>query len=408
MKFLARQPILDRDRRLFAYELLFRSGTGNFCEHPNLEEASVAMLDTSFLIGLQRLLDGQLGFVNCPRDFLLKDYVSLFPPDAVVVELLETIVPDAEVIEACRALKNRGYLLALDDFEDDLSWDPLVEIADFIKVDFRLTPPLQRHSLAARYAGKGIRMLAEKVETHEEFSEAAKMGYSLFQGYFFCRPEILQHRAIPAYKLAYIQLLQTVTAPDFKMKTLEQQIKLEPSLTYKLLRYLNSPVFGLRVEIHSVSQALQLLGERELRKWIAVVAVGVLADGKPDELMKIPLVRGRFCELLAPHAGIPDQASDLFLLGLLSVTDAILDQPLDEILEELPVRTDIKEALLEQSVPYRHLLELAMAIERADWDRVSEFAAAMKMREEQISELYISAVSWSNVLRSEARQLVSR
>jgi EAL and modified HD-GYP domain-containing signal transduction protein len=407
MKFLARQPILDRNRNLFAYELLFRSGTGNSCDHPDLEQASVAMLDTSFLIGLQRLTDGQRAFVNCPRDFLLKDFVSLFPPGVVVVELLETIVPDAEVIETCRSLKSRGYLLALDDFEDKIDWAPLVEIADFIKVDFRLTPRVQRHSLAARYAGKGIRMLAEKVETQEEFSEAMKLGYSLFQGYFFCRPEILQERAIPAYKLAYVQLLQTVTTPDFKMEVLASKIKLEPSLTYKLLRYLNSPVFGLRVEIHSVSQALQLLGERELRKWIAVVAVGVLADGKPDELMKIPLVRGRFCELLAPYAGMADQSSDLFLLGLLSVTDAILDQPLDVILEELPVRTDIKEALLEQSVPYRRLLELAMALERADWEKVSAFASSVNMTEEQISELYISAVDWSNVLRSESRRLVS-
>ncbi len=192
------------------------------------------------------------------------------------------------------------------------------------------------------------------------------------------------------------------------MDALASKIKLEPSLTYKLLRYLNSPVFGLRIEIHSISHALQLLGERELRKWIAVVAVGVLADGKPDELMKIPLVRGRFCELIAPHAGMADQASDLFLLGLLSVTDAILDQPLDVILEELPVRTDIKEALLEQHVPYREVLELALALERADWDDVSAFASSVNMREEQISELYISAVDWSNVLRGEAKQLVSR
>jgi c-di-GMP-related signal transduction protein len=171
---------------------------------------------------------------------------------------------------------------------------------------------VQQHSLAARYAGKGIRMLAEKVESPEEFSRAMKMGYALFQGYLFCRPEILQHRSIPSYKLAYMQLLQDVTAPNFKMEDLASKIKLEPSLTYKLLRYLNSPVFGLRTEIHSIAHALRLLGERELRKWIAIVAVGVLADGKPDELMKVPLVRGRFCELLAPYAGMADQASDLF------------------------------------------------------------------------------------------------
>jgi EAL and modified HD-GYP domain-containing signal transduction protein len=170
MKFLARQPILDRNRQLFAYELLFRSGTENSCDATDLEQASMAMIDTSFLIGLQRLTDGQRAFVNCPREFLLKDYVSLFPPHAVVVELLETIAPDAPVLEACRALKQRGYLLALDDFEDLPEWAPLVEIADFIKVDFRLAFGEERRALATRYAEKGIRTLAEKVETQEEFS----------------------------------------------------------------------------------------------------------------------------------------------------------------------------------------------------------------------------------------------
>jgi EAL and modified HD-GYP domain-containing signal transduction protein len=228
-------------------------------------------------------------------------------------------------------------------------------------------------------------------------------GYSLFQGYFFCRPEILQHRPIPAYKMTYVQLLHCVTTPQFKMELLASKIKLEPSLTYKLLRYLNSPVFGLRTEIHSISHALHLLGERELRKWIAVVAVGVLADGKPDELMKVPLIRGRFCELMAPHCGMADEASDLFLLGLLSVTDAILDQPLDVILEEMPVRLEIKEALLEQRVPYRDVLEAALALERGDWEKVSSFAATVKIKEEQISELYISAVDWSNALRDKGR-----
>ena len=179
MKFLARRSILDRNRHLFAYELLFRSGARNACEATNLEEASLSMIDTSFLIGLQRLTDGQRAFVNCSRKLLLRDYVSLFPRELVVVELLETIIPDDKVIEACRRLKQRGYLLALDDFEDTANWDPLVAIADFIKVDFRLTAQRQQQSLASRYAGKGIRMLAEKVEIPDEFSEAMEMDYSL-------------------------------------------------------------------------------------------------------------------------------------------------------------------------------------------------------------------------------------
>jgi len=359
------------------------------------------MCDTSFLMGLQRLTGGQRAFVNCPMDFLLKDYISLFPSELVVVELLETIVPNAEVIDACRRLKQKGYLVALDDFGDTPDWDPLVAIADFIKVDFRRASQPQRHSLAARYAGRGIRMIAEKVETPEEFTEALKTGYSLFQGYFFCRPEILLHRPIPSAKLAYLQLLQEVTKPEFDMEAIASKIKIEASLTYRLLRYLNSAIFGFRTEVRSIAHALNLLGEQELRKWIAVVSVGALADGKPHELMKVPLVRGRFCELIAPDAGFADQASDLFLLGLLSVMDAILDQPMNEILEDLPVRKEIKEALLGQPVPYRDLLDLAIALERGDWKTINHLASVLKLKDERISQPYLSAIEWSVAIWSQ-------
>jgi EAL and modified HD-GYP domain-containing signal transduction protein len=177
------------------------------------------------------------------------------------------------------------------------------------------------------------------------------------------------------------------------------KIKHEASLTFRLLRYLNSAAFGFRVEIRSVAHALSLLGDRELRKWIAVVSVGVLAGGKPDELMIVPLVRGRFCELLAPSAGMPNHASDLFLMGLLSVMDAVLDQPLDSILADLPVRHEIKEALLARMGMYWRVLEIAIAQEQAEWERVSAIASEMRIEEEKVSEAYVSAVTWSPALR---------
>jgi c-di-GMP-related signal transduction protein len=399
MKFIARQPIFNRRRDVFAYELLFRSGIQNSCEAANLDQASASMFDTSFLIGLRRLTGGQRAFVNCPRDFLLLDYISLFPRDLVVIELLETIRPDADVVDACRKLKQQGYLFALDDFVDTPDWTPLISIADFIKVDFRLTSRIEQRALAARYADKGIRILAEKVETQKEFSEAMDMGYSLFQGYFFCRPEMMQQREIPTFKLAYLELLGAAMAPDFDIQALASKIKHEPSLTFKLLRYLNSAAFGLRGEIQSIPHALSLLGERELRKWVAVVCVGVMASGKPDELMTVPLVRGRFCELLAPLAGVPGRANDLFLLGLLSVMDAILDQPLAAILEELPIRHEIKEALLARTGLYWNLLEIATAHERADWEAISALAIRLGIREDQIPEIYVSAIDWASALR---------
>ncbi len=403
MKYLARQPILNRERELFAYELLFRSSMQNSCDGLDLELASTSVLDTSFLIGLEKITAGHRMFLNCPRDFLLRDYISLFPPNSVVVEILENINPDHEVIEACKRLKQAGYTIALDDFVDSPDWAPLVALADILKVDFRLTAPKEQNAIVSRYAEKNIRMLAEKVETQEEFAAAMEMGYSLFQGYFFCRPEMMQHRTLPSFKLAYLELLQAATAPEFDIRKLASSIKHEASLTFRLLRYLNSAAFGLRSEIHSVAHALSLLGERELRKWIAVVSVGVLADGKPDELMTVPLVRGRFCELLAPLAGMPAHANDLFLMGLLSVMDAILDQPLDSILAELPVRAEIKDALQARTGLYWQLLELAIAHERADWENVTSLVSETGMKEEKVSTLYISAVDWSTALRRNVR-----
>jgi EAL and modified HD-GYP domain-containing signal transduction protein len=407
MPFIARQPILSRNRGIFAYELLFRSGIENFCGRDDLDHASASMFDTTLMFGLRKLTGGRRAFVNCPRDFLLRDYISLFPRDQVVVELLETIEPDDDVVNACRRLKKEGYLLALDDFVDTPEWAPLVALADFIKVDLRATTRVVQRSLAARYAAKGIRMLAEKVETPQEYSRALEMGYSLFQGYFFCRPEILHRRAIPASKLAYLDLLQSVTAREFNMKVIASKIKHEASLTFKLLRYLNSAAFGLRAEIQSIPHALNLLGERELLKWIAIVAVGVLADGKPDELMTVPLVRGRFCELLAPHAWMPEHSNDLFLLGLLSVMDAILDQPLAVILGELPVRQEIKEALLKRSGVYREILDVAIALELADWEKVSGLASSLGILEEEIPALHASAVEWSTAQRRGVQSAVA-
>jgi EAL and modified HD-GYP domain-containing signal transduction protein len=403
MKFLARQPILDRKRDVFAYELLFRDGIQNSCPGVNPELASTSVLDTSFLIGLEKIAEGHRMFVNCPRGFLLRGYFSLFPRDSVVIEILETIKPDMEVIAACANLKRDGFMLALDDFIDTPEWEPLVELTDFIKVDFRLTDREERQSLVERYAGRGIRLLAEKVESQDEFTEALKLGYALFQGYFFCRPEIMQHHSVPASKLAYLELLQEATGPGFDIEELATKIKHEASITFRLLRYLNSPVFGLRSEVRSIPHALSLLGELELRKWIAVVAVGVMADGKPDALLTIPLVRGRFCELLAPLAGIPSHSNDLFLLGLLSVMDAILDQPLAAILADLPVRKEIKEALLARTGLYRHVLDIAIAHERADWEKINALVSKLKLDETKIPPLYLAAVDWSTALRSGVR-----
>jgi c-di-GMP-related signal transduction protein len=399
VKFLARQAIFNPRKDVFAYELLFRSGFENSFPGLNPDLATSSVIDTTFLIGLQKLTAGRLAFVNCPRDFLLGEAIYLLPRDQVVVEILETIIPDEALVAACQRLKKEKYLLALDDFVEGPAWEPLIPLVDFIKVDFRATPPDRQQALAQRHGFRGVRMLAEKVETLQEFNAAKDMGYTLFQGYFFCQPEVIQQHAIPSSKLGYIELLQASLQPEFDFEDLASKIKHEPSLTFRLLRYLNSVTFGLRTEIHSVEHGLALLGERELRKWIAVVCVAVLGDDKPDELMTMPLIRGRFCELLAPVTGKSSNSNDYFLLGLLSVMDALLDQPLHSILSELPVQNEIKDALLAQRGAYRDVLELAVAQERADWKGLTELAKKLHIEEKKLPDLYVSAVEWGTALR---------
>jgi EAL and modified HD-GYP domain-containing signal transduction protein len=214
---------------------------------------------------------------------------------------------------------------------------------------------------------------------------------------------MMKHHNVPASKIAYLELLQAATAPEFNIDDLAAKIKHEASITFRLLRYLNSAVFGLRSEVNSIPHALSLLGELELRKWIAVVSVGVMADGKPDALLTIPLVRGRFCELMAPLVGMPGHSNDLFLLGLLSVMDAILDQPLTTILADLPVRKEIKEALLARTGLYRQVLDIAIAHERADWEKINALVSKLKLDEGKIPPLYLAAVDWSTALRSGVR-----
>ena len=358
--------------------------------------ASAAVLDTSFLIGFEKITAG-IRCLSIARAIFCFGITFPFSAKSVVVEILETMEPDQDVIDACRRLKGKGYMIALDDFEDNAGWAPLVEIADFIKVDFRLTR-LNSAISCSNMPEEGSVCWLKKWRLMRNTRRHAN-GIHPVPGFFFCRPEMMHHRALPAFKMTYLELLRAATAPEFDIRKLASSISHEASLTFRLLRYLNSPVFGLRSEIRSVPHALSLLGERELRKWIAVVSIGVMAEGKPDELMTVPLVRGRFCELLAPIAGLPEHASDLFFMGLLSVMDAILDQPLDTILAELPVRREIKDALETRTGLYWQLLEIAIAHERGDWEKVSVLLSGTGMKEDQVSSMYVASVDWSTALR---------
>jgi c-di-GMP-related signal transduction protein len=299
-QFVARQPILTTDEKVFGYELLFRDGIEDFFRSTDSDAASRSTLNTSMLLGLDVLCDGRRAFVNCTRDILLKDYVTLLPTGQTVVEILETVPADELVVAACRRLKEAGYMIALDDFALNDPREALTDLADIIKVDLRATATADAAAMVKRYGPWRCRLLAEKVETREEFVASKQAGFVYFQGYFFRRPEILTAHEIPANRLNYLRMLAAVSQPELDVRAIENLVKGEASLCYRLLRYLNSAAFGFASEIHSVRHALSILGEKEVRRWIRLVASLGAGQDKSSDLVLAALVRARFCELLSP------------------------------------------------------------------------------------------------------------
>jgi len=392
-RYVARQPILGLDEKVFGYELLFRDGVEDYFRNPDAEAASRGTLDTSLLMGLDVLCDGRRAFINCTRETLLKDYITLLSPQQAAVEVLESVPADDLVVAACQRLKEAGYLIALDDFAMGDPREPLTGMADIIKVDVRTTSVEDCATMVKRYAPKRCRMLAEKVETQQEFHTAKKAGFSYFQGYFFRRPELMQAREIPANRVNYLRLLQALSRPELEPRELEDAIKGEASLCYRLLRYLNSAAFGFRTEIKSIRHALAILGEREVRRWLRLVATLSAGQNKPSDLVLSALVRARFCELLAPQ--VKHGESDLFLVGLLSLMDAILELPMGLVLEGISVDSETKNVLLGQPSLLSPVYQLMLAQETGDWEGVTNANSQLHLPESVISECHWKAMQWA-------------
>jgi c-di-GMP-related signal transduction protein len=391
--FVARQPILTTDEKVFGYELLFRDGIENFFRSPDSDAASRSTLNTSMLLGLDVLCDGRRAFVNCTRDILLKDYVTLLPAGQTVVEILETVSADELVVAACRRLKEAGYMIALDDFVLNDPREALTDLADIIKVDLRASSTEDAAAMVKRYGPWRCRLLAEKVETREEFIASKKAGFLYFQGYFFRRPEILTAHEIPANQLNYLRMLTAVSQPELDVRAIENLVKGEASLCYRLLRYLNSAAFGFASEIHSVRHALSILGEKEVRRWIRLVASLGAGQDKASDLVLAALVRARFCELLSPKIQHGD--SDLFLMGMLSLMDTILEIPMRQVLDNVSIDQESKAVLLGVTGRLWPFYQLMLAQESGEWTAVKKLTSQLQLSENDASEAYWQAMQWA-------------
>jgi c-di-GMP-related signal transduction protein len=397
LKFIARQPIFDSRENVFGYELLFRSGLDNYfrCSDPDYASSRV-IVDSYLLFGLETLISKHRAFINFTRDLILRKYATLLPKEQIIIEILENIEPDEDVLKACNDLKEQGYRLALDDFVFDSKFAPFFECVDLVKVDIQQIPVDASKDLARFLIARGITLLAEKVETREQFKAAQAIGYKYFQGYFFGQPEILSKQEIPGSKLNYLWLIQAINEADPDYGKIEDVVKREPTLTFKLLRYLNSTIFGFSKQIQSIRHALALLGLNEVRKLISIVSMSAMGSDKPPILLSTLLSRAKFCESLAAQVNLGDKSLDLFLMGLLSMIDTVLNAPLPEILKQIAVSDDVKAALLENAGRLRPVYDLAVAAEKGQWLEVSRISALLGMQEDNVIESYLSAIQWGN------------
>jgi c-di-GMP-related signal transduction protein len=400
--FVARQAIFDRKRELYAYELLYRSdGARNEFDGTDASAATRQVISSTLLsIGFENILCGKKAFLNFDHR-LLSDGVHLsLPRQAIVIEILESVQPTADLIALCQSIHEQGYSIALDDFVSQPQFEPLTRIAKLIKVDLKATAKEEQSRLLRTYQPRGIMMLAEKVETYEEFEWARRAGYDLFQGYFFARPAIVSGRQIPAVQASCLRLLRETQQKELDFQRLETLIRGDVSLTFKLLRYANSALFGRSDKTGSIGRALLVLGEDGIRRWAALATLPMLATNKPGELVTLSIVRAHFCERLAQLGGIV-QHGDAFMMGMFSLLDALIDCPLNEALRELELGSCITEALLgtapEQDVLAK-IYRLTRRYELGDWDEIDALTHDCRVPAAGVGAAYVESTLWAERL----------
>lgn len=398
VRYAARQPILAGDETVIGYRLLFRTDVATHFAWNASEGASRAAIEISSLLGLNVLCDNRLAFLHCTRDTLLENYLSFLPATKVVAEIGPGIAPDGPVSSACRALKKSNYRISISQFAIDDLRTPLLDFADYVTVDVQQTSWEDILQLARTYGNRSLGLLAENVETRDEFQSAVKAGFHYFQGFFFRKPETMRTHGIPSNRVAYLRLLQAVSRPAMQWDEIEDLIKKEPALYYRIIRYLNSAVFGIRGEVRSLSQALTLLGENELRRWCRLAGAFELSADRPSDLLLSALVRARFGELMQPQ--VEHGTADLFLVGLLSLMDSILQIPMSVIVDGLPLDAASTSMLLDNTGPLLPFYRLIWALERGAWGAVVRACDHLDLCEEAVAEAFSTAMNWAQSMTS--------
>jgi EAL and modified HD-GYP domain-containing signal transduction protein len=396
---VVRQPIFDRTRRTSAYGLTLRPVA---VDAPGTLDADQAgrrvMQEATDLIVDRKITGGRRAYLNVTRDTLVRHHAVLKPGPSLVVEVVGTEDPDAELIGVCRTLRRAGCLIALHDVLPG-GWSPeLAKVTDVAKVDVGRNGPTERRNVARYFQSLGVRLVAEGVHTEELWRQAAEASFEAFEGHFFTERGAADGSDVPASRLNVLRLLHGIYQPDADLGQIEQLIKAEVSLSLKLVSYMNTAAFGFRQRVTSVRQALMMLGVNGIRKWAAVIAVAGAGGSRPFELVVTSVNRAKFCEMLATDARMGDRAEDAFFMGLFSLLDVLLGRPLAEVVDTLAMAPDVRQALLGGANPMRRLHDLVLAYERGDWDGVVGWASTLGLDARAIPDRYCAALEWGNSL----------
>jgi EAL and modified HD-GYP domain-containing signal transduction protein len=383
----ARQPILDLDGRLAGYELLYRGDGGSESVHAATSRVAASALSD---LGLRSATGGAPAFLNVTTEFLLAMDPLPFGPEGVVLEIAADRVPDEPLIERLGRLRHHGYMLALDGYAGQPPAEPLLDLAQLAKVDARGTGAIQLATLVAKLRGRGLRPVANGVDAYTDHDRCADAGFELFQGDFVCRPREIVGHNVPTASIGALRLAAGISAGDAGVDELEKAIALDPGLSLRLLRFVNSAAFSLRHQIKSVRQAIVLLGPRTVRQWAMLLLLSGI-DEKRGPLLVTALSRGRTCEAIATRLGA-DDADAYFFTGMLSIVDALLDKPMDEALADLPLAEDVVAALVQRAGGKGRTLKMAEACERGAWDE----AALPSLDASALAVLHVEAITWAD------------
>jgi len=394
--FIGRQPIYDRRLGVYGYELLFRATDMNRAAISDGDKATSDVIINTFLeIGLDSIVGNRLAFINLTRSFFVNEHAISLPKERVVLELLEDIEADDEVVTGVKRLSDQGYAIALDDFIYHESLRPLVQLADIIKIDIMALDKDEVRDHVRALREHPPRLLAEKVETQEEFDYCMELGFDYFQGYFLAQPKVIRGRRLPNNRLAILKLLSRLQDPDISPQQLEDLIARDIAFSYRILRYVNSASFALPRTIESIQEAVVILGLQSIKSWTTLLAISQV-DNKPAELVVTAMVRAKMAEELA-RAKNAERPDSFFTVGLFSALDALMDNSMEEILTQLPLADHISDALLHRTGVHGEVLSCVLAYERGQWDRIQPSL----LNRSRIRDCYLTAVQWAADIRQQ-------